>query len=140
MLAEALGKQTGQAWPSYTEIKHCKIVGGRLRRFFQGHIAQRWDASIEVCKVHTLDSLLVITTRSTKYGEQYSLEKDLEVMAQRARSPECCACGHRGCKYDQILIANNGHFACTVHRCWQDGKLHCVHSQPWKAQMTPDRN
>ena len=83
---------------------------GRLRRFFQGHVAQRWSSSIKEAELHQLDPMLVLTKRSSKCKGNFNLAERERATTLRRRVPECCCCcTHRGNRHDQLQQTQKGH-------------------------------
>ena len=95
---------------------------GRLRRFFQGHIAQRWEKSVAMCSMHATDPLLIIQGKSCKYKGYFDLQEHERKLAVKTNIPECCMCCHRHLRAEPLLRVQNGHYTCPIHRCEKGGK------------------
>ena len=96
--------------------KHAEwLATGRLRRMFQGHVAQRWSKSVAEASGHAQDEMLVLTLTSSKYRTDYSLQADQVRSRARQVRAVCCVCSHEGGGADYIVKTICNDHACQVH-------------------------
>ena len=110
------------------------LATGRLRRFFQGHIATRWQTSVETCRLHAVDPWLILINRSSKFKDGFDLAVHEARDREIANAPECCRCSVRHTMRRPLYLCTSGLYACMVHRCFVQDEWHCVHYTAWKFQ------
>ena len=117
-----------------TTVHNWWQVSGRLRRFFQGHVAQRWQASVDLCSMHAVDPWLILQDKSAKFKGHFDIRAHEQRTQEIADEPECCACAAKGTRKLPLYACASGHNACIGHRCYFDNQWICVHSQQWADQ------
>jgi hypothetical protein len=109
------------------------LATGRLRRFFQGHIATRWQTSIDTCRVHSTDPWQILINKSSKFKGRFDLAAHQKREASISSIPECCKCAARHTRRQPLYKCSSGHFACIGHRCFLNEEWHCVHCKSWES-------
>ena len=64
------------------------LATGRLRRFFQGHIATRWQTIIETCRVHSTDPWQILIDKSSKFKGRFDLAAHQKRESSISSTPE----------------------------------------------------
>ena len=118
-----------------TNIHNWWQASGRLRRFFQGHVAQRWQASVDLCTLHAVDPWLILQDKSAQFKGGFDILQHNRRTMQIAETPECCACSVKHTTKQPLFLCANGHHACIGHLCVVDNKWFCVHCQQWAQQF-----